>query len=587
MKNYLLISLGHNSSAIFVDNSNDAQQIIGYEQERISGIKSDSQFPIDAVNEIIHNVGINKVYGSIICVSHWFNDIENFNSIPNKYITENDVDFLKHLSSDIRYVNKSFTHHDAHAYSAYAFFKYHLKERQVSGKVHCLVVDGFGTNEEVLSLYECEKASGYLLLKHRTYDLHASLGLLYQYATSFVEMKENQDEYKFLGYESHIDEVCNNVHIEAISLRANRYSRELISRIEKNTKCSKNMPDSIIDYADLDSVRADIYKELESLIDYQDINTSTDRGTFKARCVVAYFVQSVCENVLKAVIEKHKIHNLIVTGGTFYNVKLNNVLLNSIDGLFCAMPLAGDQGAAIGMYEFIKSHNEKPFNFGKLLWGKRRFYNMQKLIEQKANDKIQYIQPAGTEEDADRIAMLIAKRIIDGDIVNIVGRNMEFGPRALCCTSTIFIPTSDNVHCNNHMNGRNEVMPCAPICTKENAIKLFGQVELDRVIGSDAYMICTHTYNKPYSSHYGGIMHKKPLMEEYTGRPQIVDENSIIGRVLKYVERATDYKALVNTSFNVHGRPIAFDTIAILENYEYQCEHAFTFKVPYLFIIDC
>ena len=81
--------------------------------------------------------------------------------------------------------------------------------------------------------------------------------------------------------------------------------------------------------------------------------------------------------------------------------------------------------------------------------------------------------------------------------------------------------------------------------------------------------------------------YKKPLMEEYTGRPQIVDENSIIGRVLKYVERATDYKALVNTSFNVHGRPIAFDTIAILENYEYQCEHAFTFKVPYLFIIDC
>ena len=34
MDNYLLLSLGHNSSAIFVDNSNPQhQEIIGYEQE--------------------------------------------------------------------------------------------------------------------------------------------------------------------------------------------------------------------------------------------------------------------------------------------------------------------------------------------------------------------------------------------------------------------------------------------------------------------------------------------------------------------------------------------------------------------------
>ena len=82
-------------------------------------------------------------------------------------------------------------------------------------------------------------------------------------------------------------------------------------------------------------------------------------------------------------------------------------------------------------------------------------------------------------------------------------------------------------------------------------------------------------------------MHKKPLSEEYTGRPQIIHNDCIISEVLKLVERMTDYKALVNTSFNVHGRPIAFDTTSILENYTYQCEHAFDLKKPYLFIIDC
>ena len=72
MKNYLLITLGHNSSAIFVDNSSEEQKIIGYEQERLSRLKADSQFPIDAINEIEHNVGYEKMKGCTVLISHWF-----------------------------------------------------------------------------------------------------------------------------------------------------------------------------------------------------------------------------------------------------------------------------------------------------------------------------------------------------------------------------------------------------------------------------------------------------------------------------------------------------------------------------------
>lgn len=584
MKNYLLITLGHNSSAIFVDNSREKQQIIGYEQERLSGIKADSQFPIDAINEIIHNVGILKIKGCIALVSHWFNDVNNFENIPNKYITQNDIDFLNHIADSIVFTNSEFTHHDAHAWSAYEFFKYHLKDRQVSGKLHCLVVDGFGTNEEVLSLYECNKDTG-LSLTHRTFDLHASLGLFYQYATSYVGMKENQDEYKFLGYEAHIDEMCSTEEIEKLDAKANAFSDILISRIMEHTEASAGLPYSVIDYRQLASVR----EEFNNIFDdtFKTIKSSLNRDSYGARCIIAYFVQSVCERVLVAFIKKADVQNLIVVGGTFYNVKLNNVLLNNIDGLFCAMPLAGDQGAAIGMYAKATSLFKAQFQFGDLCWGKRRFYNARKLIEQRNyNDRIMYVEPV-TEETSEDTINTISNLIANGDIVNIVTRNMEFGPRALCNTSTIFLPTSKNTHCNNEMNGRNEVMPCAPVCTKANAIKLFGQVELDRVIGSDRFMICTHTYNKPYSSHYSGIMHKKPLQNEYTGRPQIVKPNSIIDKILAKVERMTDYKALVNTSFNVHGRPIAFDIISILENYEYQYEHAIEGKEPYLFIFDC
>ena len=56
--------------------------------------------------------------------------------------------------------------------------------------------------------------------------------------------------------------------------------------------------------------------------------------------------------------------------------------------------------------------------------------------------------------------------------------------------------------------------------------------------------------------------------------------------VLDAVEEICDAKCLVNTSFNAHGRPIAFDTTEILQNFEYQCEHARKGKEPFLFIIE-
>ena len=236
--------------------------------------------------------------------------------------------------------------------------------------------------------------------------------------------------------------------------------------------------------------------------------------------------------------------------------------------------------AAIGMY---MRECDRQFEFGDLCWGIRSLYNAEKLVKQKNNLHLHFIT-IKSEVELEEAQKSIAKLIADNNIVNIVTGNMEFGPRALCHTSTLFLPTIENTHCNNEMNGRNEVMPCAPVCKSENAYKLFENT-LDNVVGSDEFMICTHTYVKQYSRHYAGIMHKRPLEFAYTGRPQIVYEDNFIYGVLDYVEDYTDYKAIVNTSFNVHGRPIAFDTISILQNFEYQSEHAKCDKMPYLFII--
>lgn len=579
----LLITLGHNSSAIFVDGS----YVIGYEQERLSGIKADSQFPKDAISEIIHNVGLARMKNCNILISHWFDcskDCTEGEFVPSKYMTQADYDNLKEISININFVDNSFTHHDAHAWSAMSFFNYFYNEDRerfspmLTKQLYTIVADGFGTNQEVLSIYESHYAKDKTpKLIHRVYGYEASLGLMYQYATSFCGMKENQDEYKFLGYEAHITDCFGEAGIERLNLEVERITNHMLGLAEKNTKPIYGNSGSI-DTELLTRVKRSWHDDFRGVIEGIDIKADKKHDyKFKQRVAIAYLIQGVVERYFVALVEQYGMHNVVCAGGCFYNVKLNNTILTDIDGLFSVMPLAGDQGAAIGLYH---KYTGMQFPFRTLAIGKRRLYNIKKSLPNRASYHVM------TRDNARYIARELAHAISDGHIVNLIIGNMEFGPRALCNTSTLMLPTAENVANNNHMNNRNEVMPCAPVCVPENAYELFDKEELNRVIGSDLFMICTHEYYKPYSQQYAGVMHKMPCDGYATGRPQIVRPGTFMYNVLEEVQCICDAKCLVNTSFNAHGRPIAFDTTQILQNFEYQCEHAREGKEPFLFIIE-
>lgn len=580
MKNYLLITLGHNSSAIFVDNNSGTQKIIGYEQERLSRIKADSQFPIDAINEIEHHVGFKTMKGCDILISHWFNTESEH--IGNKYLTEKNFEkLLSYSPRNIRITDSSFTHHDAHAFSAHAFFKYHSKLVTSKAPHHTLVVDGFGNDEEVISLYCTLAEDEQPKLIHRVYGYEHSLGLFYQYATAFAGMKENQDEYKFLGYEAHIEEVLTEKQVDTLDHYINNTVEKFLYAWMKETNKPISNKDQLINYKKLSEVRAHWYQVFAEVCSAIDISNCS---SFEARCAIAYFIQQTCEIALSLFIKEFGIQNLSVAGGTFYNVKLNNKLMSTIKGLFCAMPLAGDQGAAIGMYEAEPKENAPAFSFNTLAWGKRRLYNFDKYAN---GESIHYHElSAGRESELEQITKEIATHISNGRLVDIVLGNMEFGPRALGNTSTLFLPTEDNTWHNNKMNARNEVMPCAPMCTPLTANILFDSYELNRVVGSDRFMICTHNYKKPYSKMYAGVMHNKTFGGGvYTGRPQIVRPDTIMHDILTLVREISDTKCIVNTSFNAHGNPIVFDTKDILDNFNFQCAHADFDKQPILYVI--
>ena len=509
----LVLTLGHNSSAILVE---DGIILAGYEEERLSGIKSDSAFPIRAIMRLQELYQLPKTIN--ICVSHWFLD----GRLPdrNKYW---DSDYLHTQFPNAELLSldrKNFTHHDAHMESAEVFAGDDFPQDH-----HVFVVDGFGTQGECISVYH--KVSGCEpTLIHRVHGFHKSVGLLYQYATDYCGMKMHQDEWKMLGYEVHVG-----------GSEARRLDQLVIESLPKIDSSEIES-----DLGDLVQVKDDVFRILQGVAeDY--------------RPQIAYFVQRFTEQVLQRLFQMILPTNLIVVGGCFYNVKVNSMLADMTPGKFCAMPLAGDQGAGLGVYQHYFHDLKWP---GHLFWGNRDRMSLGETRGFKSGDV-----------DA------VARELDLYNIVNVIRGPMEFGPRALCNTSTLALPpTTYNVDVINQMNGRDTVMPMALVVTEDQANNLFEDV--DKIHRSLEYMIVTRRFRPGKQISLEGGAHHYPLTGEWTCRPQITKDPFMLELLRKF-------GPLINTSANVHGQPIVWNQKQIEFMHEFQRK---TFPVSTIFVED-
>jgi len=465
----LLLTLGHNSSAILVDKTH---VLCGYEEERLSKVKADSSYPKLAIEEILKHHPEAKYEVTEVCISHWFNSLWKFEE--SKYFNPQHLK-TRFKKAEWRTISKNFTHHDAHAHSVWNF------SRTMSGLT--MVADGFGTDCETVSIYEDGK------LVDRMYFL--SIGLWYQYATAYLGMKENQDEYKLLGMEAHVlDE-----HREAMD---------------------KHVEDIVDFYYDnFDNHTDQVYSQ-QCAQNRQIVNHMLDKYCAEVaydQYAVAYLVQAVTEKLVLRLLEDYKKpeHRVMqFSGGVFYNVKLNNVILNKYAEEVSVIefhPLAGDQGCGLGFVD-VKYDN--------LFWGKRFTNKYDRLME------------------------------VNGVEMTFVMRgSMEFGPRALGNTSTIAAPTQRATEVINMLNGRPNVMPMAPMLRHDVAAKYCRNI--NKLGFCKHFMIVATDWLGPIEG-YEGVIHKKPGQEVYTCRPQVVDN-----------EFTKKYGVCINTSLNAHGQPILFD----------------------------
>jgi len=237
-------------------------------------------------------------------------------------------------------------------------------------------------------------------------------------------------------------------------------------------------------------------------------------------------------SIIMPFIEKYKIP-ICLTGGCALNVLFNERLRKLINYPIFIPPNPNDCGLSLGALLF---HNpEKNVNIT---------YNGFPILD---IDKLpEYVNQFNAEKiDCSEIAKLLSH----GKIIGIMYGNSECGPRSLGNRSIICDPSIENMKniLNQKVKFREWFRPFAPFVKLENVNKYF---DFDK---ESLYMSFAPNVKNEYIDKLKAITHV-----DNTARVQTVTSEShrIFYNLLTEFEKITNIGVLLNTSFNIKGKPI-------------------------------
>lgn len=259
------------------------------------------------------------------------------------------------------------------------------------------------------------------------------------------------------------------------------------------------------------------------------------------------------------------IHDVALSGGTFMNVKVNQKILelNEVDNLFI-FPSCGDETNAIGA-----AYNEHYKNQGNdgIEGIKHLYLGPDETGQEYAQKYIKELKEKGatfTYEFYDDIESKVAELLADQQVVARCKGPLEFGARALGNRS-ILADSGDLLkimEINHMIKKRDFWMPFAPVMLDERSDEY---IQNPKGIDAPFMIITFNTHKNNYKELIGGVQ-----QVDKTARPQIVKKgiNPDYYKILKKYEEKTGKGVLINTSFNIHGFPIALGPKQALHIFE-------------------
>ena len=541
------IHFWHDAGAALVQNG---KIIAAVNEERLKNEKHFVGYPIESIKEVLK---ISKLHPSEIdaisvvgtaesifpkhferypnfshAISNWSWEDSSQKHLDGLYLYHKRITKLKAFTTVLTKLGISpkqvffIEHHTAHAASAYYLSPWNLDE-----DVLIFTADGFG--DGLSSTISIGNKGEIERIKNSETSDYNSLGEFYASVTSYLGMHSGFDAFKVMGLAPYgnpkkaIDEIKQIIQINPENPYV--FSTKFRSIQTGNNDILKNLP-RLLKGKRFDNIAAATQEWFEILI----------------------------TKWIKNAIKKTGIHKIACAGGNFLNVKANQKLLalEEVDDIFFC-PAASDEGLAVGAalrgyYELELKDGHKPTKvpLNSVYLG-TSFSNeeiKESLKQHNLLEKAEFVDDIDSE-----IGELLAK---DGNIVARFSGKMEWGPRGLGNRSIIADPSNLNIvrKINKAIKMRDFWMPFGPSILESR----MQDYVTDPI--TSPYMILSFDTTEKRNEMTAAI---HPY--DFTCRPQTVNShyNSGYEKVLKSFEAKTGIGSVLNTSFNLHGNPIAWN----------------------------
>jgi carbamoyltransferase len=516
----------HDSAACLFKNG---QLIYACEEEKFTGIKHDSSFPIHSINYIFKRYKLSKEDIHTVCYyenpnlkmervkknikNQWIkNPIYSIASLYNAFkIKRRLKGELSNYSNNVFYSE----HHKSHLY--YSFYTSNFQNSI------CLSIDGVGETDTISLGLADNKGIDYISLSEYPH----SLGLFYSAMTSFLGFKPNEGEYKVMGLAPYGDE---NVYIDKV--------RQLISYKNTNLRCNMDIfcwnksNRTMFNHkiVDLLGIQPRLPEE-EILTCHKDLAAAVQKR-----------YEEILFDILKSIAIINDNRNLCLGGGCAYNGSANGKIVRKshFNNLWIP-PAPSDAGSAIGACLHYMSENgilkdritKNPF------LGPNYFYD--DYLKKK---NIKYLKFSTTNS----LVRNVAKLLKESKVVGWYHGHIEFGARALGNRSILADPTKPNMkdRINMLVKKRENFRPFAPMVIKDKQHIFF------EVTDDVPYMNQVVKVKPDYIDELPAVTHV-----DGTARIQTVYKNTLMYDLLIEFEKLTGYPILLNTSMNVKDKTMA------------------------------
>jgi carbamoyltransferase len=245
-----------------------------------------------------------------------------------------------------------------------------------------------------------------------------------------------------------------------------------------------------------------------------------------------------------------------ITGGCGLNILLNTRLVNEFNREVFVGPDPNDCGIALGMM-LNQLKPKKPFDS---TYSGTTLIDLDNLLYYTQNTDLRFTPHILNQNT-------LVKDLIEGKIIGIARDRSEHGPRALGNRSIICNPSLPEMKdiLNAKVKHREWYRPFAPVVRLEDVNKYF---EWDK---ESRWMSFCPKVREEWREKLTSITHV-----DGTARVQTVTrkQNKWLYDLLTKFEKKTGVGVLLNTSFNVDGKPILStvkDAFTILEKTELDC----------------